>query len=54
MFILRINLSNTAKTPPRFFMRAAKWGSRCAGCDFVDHGYATIEGARAGWARATR
>lgn len=43
-----------AKEQPRFFMRDAKWGSRCAGCDFVDHGYATIEGARAGWTRATR
>lgn len=43
-----------AKAQPRFFISAAKWGSRCPGCDFVDHGYATIEGARAGWARATR
>lgn len=43
-----------AKSVPRFFISGAKWGSRCPGCDFVDHGYATIEGARAGWARATR
>lgn len=38
----------------RFFSRAARWGSRCPCCDFVDEGYATIEGARAGWARAVR
>lgn len=43
-----------APAPLRFFISAAKWGSRCPGCDFVDHGYATLEGARAGWARATR
>jgi hypothetical protein len=38
----------------RFFMRGGRWGSRCACCDFVADGYATIEGARAGWARAVR
>ena len=38
----------------RFFIRSARWGSRCPACDFVDEGYATIEGARAGWARAAR
>lgn len=38
----------------RFFIRSACWGSRCPCCDFVDEGYATIEGARAGWARAVR
>lgn len=39
---------------PRIFASGGKWGARCACCDFVDHGYATVEGARAGWARATR
>ncbi|HCE6978419.1 TPA: hypothetical protein NHP34_006068 [Pseudomonas aeruginosa] len=57
------NLVNDADMPvhtckaqgvPRFFISGSKWGARCPGCDFVDHGYATIEGARAGWARATR
>ncbi|MNJ09773.1 hypothetical protein D3C81_1474970 [compost metagenome] len=57
------NLVNDADMPAhtckangvaRFFSSGGQWGSRCAGCDFVDHGYATIEGARAGWARAVR
>ncbi|HFH4653110.1 hypothetical protein [Pseudomonas aeruginosa] len=39
---------------PRFFVSRERWGSRCPCCDFVDHGYATLEGARAGWARAVR
>lgn len=38
----------------RFFISAGKWGSRCPCCDFVDHGYGSLEGARAGWARAAR
>lgn len=38
----------------RFFSRGGKWGARCPVCDYVDEGYATIEGARAGWARAVR
>lgn len=38
----------------RFFVSRDQWGSRCHCCDFVDHGYATLEGARAGWARAVR
>ena len=57
------NLVNDPELPPhtckgkgvaRFFIRSASWGSRCPCCDFVDEGYATIEGARAGWARAVR
>lgn len=39
---------------PRFFTSGGQWGARCPCCDFVDHGYATIEGARAGWCRALR
>lgn len=37
---------------PRFFVSGGKWGSRCAHCGLVDHGYGSIEGARAAWARA--
>lgn len=39
---------------PRFFIGGGKWGSRCAACGFVDHGYGSLEGARAAWARAVR
>lgn len=39
---------------PRFFASCGQWGSRCPCCDFVDHGYGSVEGARAGWARAVR
>lgn len=39
---------------PRLFMSGGKWGSRCAACDFVDHGYGSLEGARAGWCRSMR
>lgn len=38
----------------RFFTRGGKWGARCACCDFVTEGIATIEGARASWASAVR
>lgn len=39
---------------PRIFASGGKWGARCGCCDFVDHGYATIEAARAGWCRELR
>lgn len=38
----------------RFFIRGGKWGARCGCCDLVIAGIATIEGARAAWARMTR
>lgn len=39
--------------PARFSQVEGKWFSRCA-CGFQDDGYATIEGAVAGWMRASR
>lgn len=38
---------------PRFRQRAGLWGAYCS-CGFDDAGYHSLEGARAGWARALR
>jgi len=40
-------------TAPRFFQRSGAWGARC-GCGLESVGFATIDGARAGWARELR
>lgn len=39
---------------PRFFVQRGQWGARCPACDYVDHGFGSIEGARAAWVRSMR
>lgn len=48
--------SHGCKKPaqPRFFQRESLWGWYCGGCHEQEPGFSTLEGAVAGWMRASR
>jgi len=43
-----------AQGRPRFIQAGGQWGYGCKACNFADVGYATLEGAVAGWMREHR